>query len=265
MMTVLIGGLLGAVLLHHSALWVLQRRLLFPGAYAPGGAEPARPDVERLSVDHADGQTHGYLLRCDQPSAGLVVYGHGNAEFAADWIFDAQPYTAAGFHFLCLEYRGFGASDGTPSERGMLEDSVALIERVLALPGLDVDAGQVVYHGRSLGGGVLAAVASARPPRRMILESTFSSVASMASRFLAPPYLVRDGLDVAGWLASPSRGPVLLMHSRVDEVIPFRQFELNCAAAGKRAVETVIHGGMGHNDSWLFEDPGRLARFASGE
>ncbi|MGK0481573.1 MAG: pimeloyl-ACP methyl ester carboxylesterase [Planctomycetota bacterium] len=276
MITILAGGAMGAAALHHGALWVLQRRLIFPGAYMMGsGEEPGRPDVERLSVTHAAGQTHGYLLPAgaaeDGAQRGLVVYAHGNAECAADWIFDAQPYTAAGFHFLCLEYRGFGGSDGTPSERGIVEDSILLIDQVLARGDLAVDPARIVYHGRSVGGGAISAVARKRPPARLILEATFSSVHSMSSGFWAPRYLVRDPLDVRLLLAESFGGPVLLLHSRIDEVIPFAEFGVNQAAAQAAqsanparglALETVIHERMGHNDSWLFEDPERLLRFA---
>ncbi|QDV05565.1 Alpha/beta hydrolase family protein [Planctomycetes bacterium Poly30] len=270
MIFVALGTALGAVAVHHGALWSVQRRLIFPGAYMGAGEVPRRPDVERLSVSHAAGQTHGYLLRAPEPSGGLVVYAHGNAEYAADWIFDAQPYTAAGFHFLCLEYRGFADCDGTPSERGIVEDSVALIDQLLAREDLAIDPAQLVYHGRSVGGGVISAVARTRPPARLILEATFSSVHSMSSGYFAPRYLVRDPLDVRGLLAGNFTGPVLLLHSQVDEVIPFAQFGLNREAAEAAAkgdparLQTVIHERMGHNDSWLFEDPALLARFATG-
>lgn len=258
--------LVGVVALHHGALWVLQRRLLFPGAFMEPPGEPTRPDVKRLSVTHGAGETFGYLLGPEglEPGkrSGVVVYGHGNAAFAADWVFDAQPYTRAGFYFLCLEYRGYGASDGSPSEAGFVEDSLGLLEQVLARP--DVDAANVVYHGRSLGGGVLAALARTRAPSRLILESTFSSVHSMSSRFLAPRYLVRDPLDVRATLADSYTGPVLLLHSRVDEIVPFAEFEVNCTAVEAARLETEVHDSMGHNDPWFFADAERLVRFASG-
>ena len=233
------------------------------------GDEPKRPDVIKLAAKHAAGETYGYFLQGQSlapspqqpsPKAGVVVYGHGNAAFAADWIFDAQPYTAAGLHFLCLEYRGYGASDGTPSEAGFVADSASLLDQVLARP--DVDPANVVYHGRSLGGGVLAALARERAPARLILESTFSSVHSMSSQFLAPRYLVRDPLDVRATLADSFKGPVLLMHSREDEVVPFAEFEINRAAVDPARLEAVVHDSMGHNDPWFFSEPERMARFA---
>ena len=256
---------LAAVALHHGTLWALQRRLLFPGAFQPGPSEPALPGVERLAVQHAAGKTYGYFLPAEGLApgarAGVVIYAHGNAAYAADWIFEAQPFTAAGLHFLCLEYRGYGASDGSPSEAGIVEDSAELLDQVLARP--DVDGANVVYHGRSLGGGVVAALASVRAPARMILESTFSSVHSMSSAFLAPRYLVRDPLDVRGMLTGPLGIPVLLLHSRADEVIPFREFELNRAAADPERLEWAVHERLGHNDPWFFEDAGRMVEFAT--
>lgn len=270
-MLVFIGlCVVAAVGLHHGALWGLQRRLLFPGAFMRPPSEPRRSDVERLTVRHEAGESHGYFLQAEfsesgdlqqQPKAGVVVYGHGNAAFAADWVFDAQPYTAAGLHFLCLEYRGYGACDGTPSEAAFVADSIALLDQVLARP--DVDAANVVYHGRSLGGGVMAAVAQRRAPARMILESTFSSVHSMSSRYLAPRYLVRDPLDVRATLADSFKGPVLLLHSRVDEVVPFAEFEINRAAVDPARLEAVVHDSSGHNDSWFYFEADRMARFAA--
>ncbi|MEM8710357.1 MAG: alpha/beta hydrolase [Planctomycetota bacterium] len=260
-----------AVLIHHVALWVAQRRMLFPGGFMSLGGAPRTPGLVELKVEHDEGATFGFLKRYSSASADrpapLVVYAHGNAEIIADWVFDVEPYTARGFHFLAVEYRGFGTSNGTPSEAHFHSDIQALIAE--ATQREDVDGDRIVYHGRSLGGAVLGSLARKTNPSALILESTFSSVHSMARRFLAPRYLVRDPLDVHSTLAKSYSGPVMLLHSRVDEVIPFAQFERNLAAARSRRagsdgnVETAIHETMGHNDTWLTEAPMQLADFAA--
>jgi len=260
--------LASAVFLHHTALWTVQRRLLFPGAFMELGGHPRHPELVRLSVEHDEGSTFGYLKLADEAmspaaEAPLVVFAHGNAEIAADWVFELEPYTSRGMNVLAVEYRGFGASDGSPSQKGFHSDILALIEAAGKVPG--VDASRVVYHGRSVGGGVLGSLAATHPPAALILESTFSSVHSMSSAYLAPRYLVRDPLDVHRALAQSYDGPVLLLHSRVDEVIPFAQFERNRAAAegrGESLTAVEIHGSLGHNDTWQQADPHPLAPVA---
>lgn len=258
-----------AVVLHHALLWGVQRRLLFPGGFMSLGGAPRYPGLVTLEVEHEEGRAFGFLklAATEAGSPGpspLVVYAHGNAEIVSDWTFQLEPYTSRGFHFLAVEYRGFGTSEGTPTEAHLHRDIAALIDEAARVEG--VDASRVIYHGRSVGGGVLGSLARQRPPSGLILESAFSSVHSMSSRYLAPPYLVRDPLDVHSTLTGSYGGPVLLLHSRVDEVIPFEQFERNRAAAESRGVgartEVLIHETLGHNDTWLAEKPELLTRFA---
>lgn len=257
-----------AVLIHHAGLWSVQRRLLFPGSGMNFGGAPRHAGLVELRVQHQEGSTFGYLKPADTSGSGepapLVVYAHGNAEIVADWVFETQPYTASGLHFLAVEYRGFGTSEGTPTERHLHADIEALV--ALAAARADVDGSRVIYHGRSLGGAVLGSLAGRTQPAGLILESAFSSTHSMGRRYLAPRYLVRDPLDVEAALSTGYRGPVLLLHSRVDEVIPFAQFERNRRAARSTRddaeVEALIHETMGHNDTWLVENPAALVEFA---
>lgn len=254
--------LLVVLVIHHIAVWFAQRAMLFPGALMEQRFTLPPENVETIA---AGGSRALFLPAATTTTAApgpLVVYAHGNAEFAEDFFLLREPYTAAGFHVLVLEYRGFGAVPGSPSEDAIVADSVALIEAACARP--DVDGTRVVYHGRSLGGAVLGTVSGVRPPSRLVLEAAFSSVPSMARRFLVPRYLLRDRFDVPLAVAGGSF-PVLQLHSRDDEVVPFTEATIIAAALPPDRLTRAYVDGMSHQESWLTRDPERLVAFALGQ
>jgi hypothetical protein len=113
-----------------------------------------------------------------------------------------------------------------------------------------VDPSRVFGFGQSLGGGAVCLLSRDRPLRALILQSTFTSFAAFTSRYLAPAFLLRDRFDNETALRSFG-GPVLVIHGRQDEVIPF--------SLGKRLAAVSPHSTFrlydcGH-DCW---DPDRL-------
>jgi hypothetical protein len=109
----------------------------------------------------------------------------------------------------------------------------------------DVDPARIVGYGRSLGGGAICALARERTVAALVLESTFSSVRSIAAGFGLPALLVRDPFDnLAALAAFP--GPVLLVHGERDRMIPVAHAHELAAAA--RRPRLVVHPGCGHND-----------------
>ncbi len=250
--------LLLAAATHHVFVWLAQRAVLFPGAHS--GAPWCRAPAEAVTV--IAGGSRALLVpargSADGP-APLVVYGHGNAELAEDFFLLPEPYTAAGFHVLVLEYRGYGDVPGSPSEDALVADSVALIEAACARP--DVDGERVVYHGRSLGGAVLGTVAGRRAPAGLVLEAAFSSVPSMARGMLVPAYLLRDRFDVVEAIRG-GRFPVLLLHGLADEVVPPREADAIASALPPARLTRCSAPGVGHFDSWMERAPDRLTAFA---
>lgn len=249
---------------HHVLVWTSLRGIVFPGTRLPPYTGPLPSDVVRLELRHSEGSTHA-LLRTPRPNPDrvtptpLVVYFHGNYELAEEFPWHIEPYSALGCALLVVEYRGYGASNGTPSEVHIVEDVFGLVD--LAAEHSPIDRERIVFHGRSVGGGVAAAVARLAPPRALILESALSSVVSMGRAQLVLPYLVRDRLDVASCLAEHYRGPVLILHSESDEVIPVREARRNAAAATQGRL--VLTTGRSHQESWLRWDPGTIVTFVA--
>jgi fermentation-respiration switch protein FrsA (DUF1100 family) len=242
-------GAAAAVVLAGAGTASLQRRILYPRHLVdpePDAGEGV-PGLERWWLDTPSGPVEAWFLpgqgALPDAPAPLVVFTHGNAEVIEQWPDDLAPYRTWGASLLLPEYRGYGRSAGRPTQAGITADLTAFVDRALARP--DVAGGKVAYHGRSLGGGVACALAAARPPAALVLESTFTSVRDRAHEMtLLPRAWVRDpwdNLTVVGAFA----GPVLVLHGTRDRTIPVRHGERLRAAARDGRIETWV---AGHND-----------------
>ncbi|MAE61291.1 MAG: alpha/beta hydrolase [Planctomycetaceae bacterium] len=157
-----------------------------------------------------------------------VIFAHGNAELIDGWPAVLGGYQAMGVSVLMVEYRGYGRSDGSPTQKGLTDDFVRFAEMLSDRP--EVDGERLIYHGRSIGGGVICQLAAQRAPAALILQSTFTSAADMAARMGFPSFLVRDKFDSRA-VVEAFDGPLLLMHGRRDRVIGYRHSERLAAVA----------------------------------
>lgn len=230
-----------------SAITRLQRAMLFPREYTrplPTGRPP--PGLEQWWIDSPDGPVEVWFLpgdRVDSAHPGpAVVFTHGNAELIDQWPHALARYRELGVSVLLPEYRGYGRSAGAPSEAAIAEDLRAVHDRLLDHPA--VDAERLVYHGRSLGGGAACTRLDERPPRALILESTFTSVPAVAAGMFVPGFLIADRFEN---LEAVRRydGPLLIFHGLSDRLIPV-QHGRDLAAAHPNS-ELVLYA-CGHND-----------------
>lgn len=236
--------LLIAVVVWLLVVWFAQRLILFPAPFIPASlhVKPG-PGVEVIWLETDAGKVEAWFIPGKGVSAEApgpaVMYAHGNGELIDLWQHDLTGYADLGVSLMLVEYRGYGRSAGTPTQRGITQDFVAFHDLLAQRP--DVDPDRIVLHGRSLGGAAMAALAQERTPAAMILESSFTSVAAMARRFLVPAFLVRDRFDTLETLRD-FRGPVLILHGHHDEVIPVSQaHELQEAAPQSRLVLYDMH------------------------
>ncbi len=234
-------------------LWLVagcafQRRILYPRHIAGSGdaeALEAEP-VERMWVDTPEGKVEGWYIHgegvTEEEPGPAVLFAHGNGELIDDVADQLMPYRALGVSVLVGEYRGYGRSAGAPSQAKITSDFLEFADWLAERP--EVDADRLVFHGRSLGAGVVCSVARQRAPAAMILQSPFTSVRAMAGRYLFPAFLVSDPYDNAAVVRDFER-PVLIVHGRRDEVVPVRH--------GRRLHElapqsTYREWDCGHND-----------------
>jgi hypothetical protein len=241
---------LGAVyLLAATAAFLGQRWLIYPRwlREARPAAGQGVEGLERLSLELAEGgAVEAWFLPGRGVSAArpgpLLVFAHGNAELIEDWPGRLEPYRELGLSVLLPEYRGYGRSGGRPSQAALVEDAVRFVDLARARP--EVDPERVVYHGRSLGGGLVCQLALLRPPRALVLQSTFARLSDLAWSSGLPSFLVLDDWDNQAALGR-LEAPVLLWHGTRDELVPFAHARRNLAAS-RRA--RLVDEPCGHND-----------------
>jgi fermentation-respiration switch protein FrsA (DUF1100 family) len=203
--------------------------------------------AEDVHLETEDGvRIHAFYL----PATGsdiALLFLHGNAGNASHRLPNAAELVRLGCSVLLIDYRGYGLSEGRPSEAGAYADARAglgyLIEQ------RSFPAQRIFVFGRSLGGAVAVDLAQDRELAGVILESTFTSVADIA-RSLGGPLL---GALAGRRFDSVSkidriRAPLLFFHGDRDEVIDYalgqRLFD---AAPEPKSFETI--SGAGHNDT----------------
>lgn len=152
----------------------------------------------------------------DRP-APLVCFLHGNAEQIDSQRPIAAAYRALGYSVLLPEYRGYGHSDGRPSQRNIVSDVVAFLKRTSDRD--DVDATRIVLHGRSIGGALAAQVAAEHRPAAIIVESTITHAGAFAWRYGVPPFLVKNPLRTKDVLPTINV-PTLIFHGERDRIVP---------------------------------------------
>ncbi|HEY7518180.1 MAG TPA: alpha/beta hydrolase [Methylomirabilota bacterium] len=193
--------------------------------YYPSRALAADPSSVGLrfrdvTFEAADGvKLHGWLIAGRTPTT--LLYAHGNGGNIGDRVGIARLLVdQLGVGVFMYDYRGYGRSEGAPSEAGLVSDAVGA-RTALVREGVSPE--HVVYFGRSLGSAVTVDLALAHPPRGVVLESPFTSVRAMANGVLpGAGYLFGtrwDSLAKIGRL----RAPLLVIHGEADEVVPFAQ------------------------------------------
>ncbi|HEY6876943.1 MAG TPA: alpha/beta hydrolase [Polyangiales bacterium] len=223
----------------------LQRKLLFPSHLVPRPPADAHLGCAAEQSWLPDAKVEVWFLPGRGVTAAtpgpLLVFAHGNGELIDDWPQLLAPYRELGLSVLLPEFRGYGRSAGQPSEAALVRDFEHALQNALADPRVD---GRVVYHGRSLGGGVVCALARRHPPKALVLESTFTSVADVARGMGIPRLLVRDPFESLP-VVQQFAGPVLVFHGVRDRLIPVAHAR-RLAAANPRA-KLVLYD-AGHND-----------------
>jgi fermentation-respiration switch protein FrsA (DUF1100 family) len=229
------------VMLGLFGITAMQRRILFPRhlTLPMTSAGENILGLERHWIETEEGRVEGWWLPSGREGRRpAVIFAHGNAELIDYWPPLLDHYRRLGIGVLLPEYRGYGRSAGSPSQATITEDFVRFYDWISGRE--DVDPARIIFHGRSLGGGVVCALALQRKPALLILQSTFTSVRDMAARFFLPGFLVADPFDNLTVVRSLDV-PVLVVHGRQDELVPLEQGE-RLARAARRGRLWVTEG-----------------------
>ncbi|HAH07929.1 MAG TPA: alpha/beta hydrolase [Elusimicrobia bacterium] len=211
----------GLVLLWAALRWFERANLYFPSREFTMGPQTFGLSYEEVFLRTEDGvRIHAWLLPAQRPGP-VLLYCHGNAGNISSRMYKANLFHRLGLGVLLFDYRGYGKSEGRPSEEGTYRDAEAawrwLVEEKRVRPE------DIVVYGESLGNAIALETALRHPPRALILESAFTSVVDMGE--LIFPFLPVRAMTTIRYdnLAKIPRVscPVLVMHSREDSIVPF--------------------------------------------
>lgn len=237
-----------AVTLWVVVMWLQPRMAFFPWTgvqETPASAGLAYVD---LKIPTADGETlHGWWMEHPAPRA-QVIYWHGNGGNLSLWLHVLAEMRKRGFSVMAVDYRGYGASTGSPSEKGLYRDAEAATKYFI--DHLRKPGSPAVFWGRSLGCAVASYAASKTSPDALVLESPFPDVRSL---FAGNPVMLALSLFSTYRFATTRhlesyRGPLLVVHGDADSIIPFRAGRQVFERAPTPLKTFAVLTGADHND-----------------
>jgi fermentation-respiration switch protein FrsA (DUF1100 family) len=231
---------------------LLETWLVYPAPPVElGDWNPAGLNHEEVSFTSADGtKLHGWFVPHPQPKRA-ILYCHGNGEHIAfNANLAAQLRDSLFASVLLFDYRGYGRSDGRPSEPGCVADGRAA-QRWLA-DRADCKPRDIVLMGRSLGSAVAVALAAEEGARALVVENGFTSMPEIAARhfpWLPVHWLMRNRYDCLSWIARYD-GPVLQSHGVADTLIPISMARRLFDAAPSQTKRWLEFDDLDHNSPW---------------
>lgn len=236
-------------------VYFMQSRMLYlPDV--PGRALTLTPtdiglDYEDISIETTDGVTlHGWFIAGQ--SSQLLLFFHGNAGNISHRLDSIRQFQNLGLSVFIIDYRGYGRSEGRATERGIYRDADAAWRHLTEDRG--IVATDIVVFGRSLGASVASRLAGQHRPLALIVESSFTSVPDIAQDlypWLPARWLTRLSHATRDYIRDV-RCPVLVIHSRDDEIIPFEHAEAIFESANEPRTLLGIRGT--HNDGFLRDE-----------
>ena len=252
----ILAGLVGP---EMSLLESLERRFIFfPQSLVERTPADLGLAYENVYFETRDGRKlNGWFVPAPQSGAAsdmgnsdvTLLWFHGNAGNMGHRVDDlALFHHLLGVNVFIIDYRGYGRSQGKPSEKGVYRDSRAALAYLTSRE--DIDSDRIVYFGRSLGAAVAVELALYRNPSGMVIFSPFASLADMGRALypFSPLRLVAGKRFDSLSRLKQYRGPLLVIHGEKDEIIPISQGrKLYEAANPPRDFHTIA--GAYHNDA----------------
>lgn len=231
-------------------LYIFQPKFVyFP--YPDLAATPADAGLkyEEVNLTTSDQlKINGWFMPHDRPRATLLFL-HGNGGNISHRLEKLLIFDQLGLAVFIIDYRGYGSSEGTPSEQGTYLDADAAWDYLTKDKG--IPASRIIIYGESLGGAVAAWLATRHTAGALLLESAFTSVGDMGKHYY--PYLPVKLLARIKYPTleriSNVHCPVLVIHSVTDDIVPYSHGRKIYAAAHEPKSFLEINGD--HNNGFL--------------
>jgi hypothetical protein len=236
----------------------LERLIYVPDSVLLASPKQLGLDYEDVEFSTSDGvRLHGWYVPGTRPET--LLWFHGNAGNIGHRLDNLRLlHDHVGTAIFLFDYRGYGRSEGRPSERGLYEDARAALQHLVSRRGVSRE--NLIYFGRSLGSAVAIDLATETTPRGLILETPFVSIRAMARSLFGPLAVVApSGFDNLGKIQR-LKSPKLFIHGDSDSLVPYTQGrELFEAALPPKAFFTIR--GADHNDTYVVGGSNYFRRF----
>lgn len=236
-----------------SSLFFYPRKAHFDN---PALKSASYEDVYFMTSDGL--RLHGWYLKAKDKSRGTILQLHGNAENISTHVNSVLWLTLEGYDVFTFDYRGYGRSEGSPTQDGVHRDAQAALETVLTLP--DINKERLFVLGQSLGGAI-AVYAVANSPHKdrvkaLIIDSAFSSYRTIAREKLAQiiftwpfqyplSFLFNDDYSPVKWIKTVHPLPVLIIQGDQDTIVPVHHASILYGTALDPKELWVVNG-VGH-------------------
>lgn len=257
MVTAAAISLIGVYFALAALLYSFQGRLIHlpdtPGRQLEATPAAIGADWEDVQLTARDGvKLHGWYLPASAADAPTLLFFHGNAGNISHRLDTLAIFRRLGVATLIIDYRGYGRSEGQPTEAGLYLDADAAWQHLAHERHIPPE--RIVAFGRSLGGAIAAHLAAERPVGGLIVESAFTSIPDLG-REQYPLFpvrtLARFQYPTREYIARTT-APVLVIHSPDDEIIPYHHGQSLYQAANEPKQFLAIQGG--HNTGYLDSD-----------
>lgn len=220
---------------------------------APEGFTPAGLglDFESVSLRTANGLAlSAWYLPSPCPKHTLL-YCHGNGGDIRDWIFAAAPFVKQGISVLVFDCRGYGSSEGIPSERGLYLNGETAWQWLVARSGKKEIPTSIL--GKSLRASVATHIAIQGQPTSLVLDSAFTSMQTVITNLVPwlPGFIVPKLYDLLPRIPQ-IECPALVIHGDTDQLVHLVQSKRVYQGLQRPRAMRIVHG-KGHNDINLFD------------
>ena len=176
---------------------------------------------EDVNLKTDDGvQINGWFIPHKLPTV-TILFCHGNAGNDSDRLDTIQFFHSLNLNVFIFDYRGYGKSQGKPTEIGTYKDTMSAYRYLEARN--DIDTSKIIFYGESLGGAMAIELATKTKPAGVIINSTFTSVPDMSKEiypWLPIQKLIKYRYDSLSKIKAV-QCPILIMHSKQDDIVPY--------------------------------------------
>lgn len=228
-------------------IYVDQRNFI----YLPrsGDVRPERwglSQVKWVHIKTQDGLTlNAWFSPPKSAKTPTILYLHGNAAHIGYRVDRVRSYVQAGYGLLLLSYRGYGGSEGSPTELGLYQDARASID-FLKSKGIHTQC--LVLFGESLGAGVAVQMGTEFDVGAIILQSSYSSLVDLGKKhypIFPVSLLLKDRFESIHKIQK-IQTPLLFLHGQQDDIVPI-SYGRKLYLAANPPKEMKIYAGAGHN------------------